>query len=577
MVRWTYLFPRLIIVALIALAMWVGSDPLIKSVIVHNLQNMTGAKIEIGQLRCSLPNQKIFVKDVAFADPRYPMKNLFQAEMAYVDLSQDRLLRREIVIEEGQASGVRFGAARTDPGILEGSPILAPEENLWKPKTFEPVEKIGLRWVDRLPPDDTEVITLNQLELVQTIQTTDQFWQEQLQARENEIAEIRKTTAQFIALAKTHLDNPLRPTFVDSDSKLDWITEHTKAVQNQLFDLQRSTETHRESLQLAHSRDFQRLKQSGKVTSFDSDSASELLLTKAQEDYVAEVIGWFHWFQSSIPAPVSFQAKHQRGSDLPLAGIKYGPDFLIRAIDLEGEGRFASRHFEFAGTAKDLTPTPGRHDLPATFELHAQGNQHLIMSCTLDRRNDQEIDKLTIICPDLELDGRMLGEENSMLVTLGPASRIQSDIQIQTINGQLTGELVFRHSNVSLHVDKLHDLAGGADTALRMNQGLAAVDQFQTRVTLSGTVEDYEYEFQSDLGSRFANAVNALLLEKGDHLITQQKQALDKMLSAQLKRIDEEYLPEIRRLTTKLDQESVEIASLRDALPKQSNRPKKMR
>jgi len=201
----------------------------------------------------------------------------------------------------------------------------------------------------------------------------------------------------------------------------------------------------------------------------------------------------------------------------------------------------------------------------------------LIVSCTLDRRNDQEIDKLKIVCPDLELDGRMLGEPNSMLVTLGPASRIQADIEIQTIDGQLSGELIFRHSNVSLHVDKLHELAGGADTALQMNQGLATVDQFQTRVTLSGTVDDYDYEFQSDLGSRFANAVNALLIQKGENMIAQQKQSLDKLLADHVAKIDNEILPEIRRLATKLNEESVQIASLRNAIPKQTDRPPKIR
>lgn len=579
MIRWTYLIPRLIIIALIALALWVGSDPLIQSVITRNLQNRTGAKVEIGQLRCSLSNQKIFLKNVAIADSRNPMTNLFQAEMAYLELSRDSLFRREIVIEHSQASGVRFGAPRTEVGTLDGFPMPEMDQQYqWKPKSFEPIENIGLRWVDRLPLDNADSVTLNQLELVQSIRSMDQFWREQLSARENEIAEIKTATARLSSLAESHLDNPLRPKLVNSESQLEWIVKESEAIRARLIELQSSAESKRTSLLTAHNRDVQKLRQSSRVTSFDSDSVSKLLLTKAEEDYIAEVIGWFHWFRAAIPDPVtSFQPKQYRGLDVPLAEIEQRPDFLIRSIDLEGEGRFANRHINFAGTALDLTPTPERHNLPASFELRAQGDQHLIVSCTLDRRNDQEIDKLKIVCPDLELDGRMLGEPNSMLVTLGPASRIQADIEIQTIDGQLSGELIFRHSNVSLHVDKLHELAGGADTALQMNQGLATVDQFQTRVTLSGTVDDYDYEFQSDLGSRFANAVNALLIQKGENMIAQQKQSLDKLLADHVAKIDNEILPEIRRLATKLNEESVQIASLRNAIPKQTDRPPKIR
>ena len=43
MTRWTYLIPRLIILSLIALALWVGSDPLVRHVLVKNLESTTGA------------------------------------------------------------------------------------------------------------------------------------------------------------------------------------------------------------------------------------------------------------------------------------------------------------------------------------------------------------------------------------------------------------------------------------------------------------------------------------------------------------------------------------------------------
>ena len=54
MTRWKYLIPRLIILSLIALAVWVGSDPLIRRVLVNNLESATGAKVEIGHLRTSV-------------------------------------------------------------------------------------------------------------------------------------------------------------------------------------------------------------------------------------------------------------------------------------------------------------------------------------------------------------------------------------------------------------------------------------------------------------------------------------------------------------------------------------------
>ena len=124
------------------------------------------------------------------------------------------------------------------------------------------------------------------------------------------------------------------------------------------------------------------------------------------------------------------------------------------------------------------------------------GNQHVVVKCEIDRRTKTPIDKLMIQCPDLVVDARTLGHAKSMLVSMGPASRVQAEIDIQITGEQLSGSLVFRHSNVSLHVDNLHDLAGGADTALRLNQDLVTVNKFKSEVQIAGTLSDFEFEFQ---------------------------------------------------------------------------------
>ena len=184
--------------------------------------------------------------------------------------------------------------------------------------------------------------------------------------------------------------------------------------------------------------------------------------------------------------------KSKRGLDLKIPLAKKTPGLLIKSIDIEGEGRFANRHTKFAGTAFNLSSHPHLLDQPASFELRAQGDQHVIVNCVLDRRSERSIDSLNIVCPDLEIrDSQILGEPNSLQVTMGPRSRIQGDIKIQAIDNQLSGEIIFRRSNVALHVDKLNSLAGGDDTALKINQGLSGLNQFESRIQISGTFEDY--------------------------------------------------------------------------------------
>lgn len=577
--RWAYIIPRLVIIGLIALAIWVGSDPLIRYAAIEKLQNATGAKVEIGQLRCSLANQKVFLKEVAIADPRSPMVNLLQAEMAYFKLDPKSLLNRQIVIESGQTTNLVFGAPRTDSGAIEGFPSqVKPLSPIWEPKQFEPIEQIGLHWIDQLQPIDAPVVTLDRMKVAQVLQQQQKFWKTELANQQTNVLAMQQLTAKLEATVVNHLDNPLRRKYVHAEADVDSLAQQTAAIKSRLAELRQLVASDLQALRQARQDDNEKLRQSFQVAQFDGNSVSKLLLTKLQEDQIGEILGWFHWFRSTAPNPDSdFQPKHKRGIDMQLKDVAPRPSFLVKSLELEGYGDFANRHINFAGSAFNLTSEPSKHSLPASFELRAQGDQHLIVSCTLDRRNEIPVDTLKITCPDLELPSRNLGEKSSMLVTLGPASRIQADIKLQATGDELSGDIVFRHSNVSLHVDQLHELAGGKDTALQMNHGLSSVNRFETTVKLSGTVDDYQYQFHSDLGDRFSGAVNTLLVEKSKKIIVQQQQKLESLLSAQTSHLNDDILVQIERLNQILNAESVKIANLKNDLPSNTERFGKIR
>ena len=164
-----------------------------------------------------------------------------------------------------------------------------------------------------------------------------------------------------------------------------------------------------------------------------------------------------------------------------------------------------------------------------------------------------------------------------MQVTMGPRSRIQADIKIHAVDDQLSGEIIFRHTNVALHVDKLNSLAGGDDAALKINQGLAGLNRFETKVLLSGSFDDYHYDLKSDLGARFSNAVSAVLSEKEQSAALNQRKTLDQLLETQLQKLDKEIGPQLEQLDALLQKEFTEIADLRNMLPKQDSRLPRIR
>jgi len=533
MMRFSYLIPRIIILALIALAIWVGSDPLIRRYVVHKMENSIGAQVEIGELRASLTKQKLFIKELAITDPRDPMRNLFQADMAYME---------------------------------------PPPNKTWQPKPVQSVEKIGLSWLDQLPVTTRIDVIDSKSLLVETVNQYQQFWATELETQKENILALRSKMASLQATAKkSEFDNPLRKPKFDSSHVVAEVEVSSNAIKARVAELQQALIVNRQAIQQAYNQDIEALQRPKQASRFDADSITKLLLTKSEEENINEILGWFNWFRESVPDPKSdFLPTSKRGVDVALPIGSQKPDFLIKSLDLEGEGRFANQHNTFAGTVYNLTPQPELLDEPTSFELRAQGEFHVIVKCSLDRRKNRSIDTLNLVCPDLELAAKQLGEPNSMLVTMGPESRIQADINLQVIDDQLSGTMIFRHSNVTLHVDKLNNLVGGENTALKMNQGLPSVNKFVSKITLSGTFDDYQYHLQSDLGTQFAQAVDAVIQDSNQRGVVERRTKLDALLKQQLSELDEKIEPEIERLIQSVNSEAYNVADLRSLLPNQN-------
>jgi len=122
MIRWSYLRPRLIVLAIVLGLFWFALDPLVRRGLVSLGQAVAGAKVEIGKVRTSVWRTEISLSDVQVADPGSPMENLFEARQVKLGLEGSSLLRRKLIVRDGVVSGIRLGTPRTTSGALEKRP-----------------------------------------------------------------------------------------------------------------------------------------------------------------------------------------------------------------------------------------------------------------------------------------------------------------------------------------------------------------------------------------------------------------------------------------------------------------------
>ena len=578
MIRLHYLVPRLIILTLLLALVWISADPLLKRAIVNSAESVTGAKVDVGQVQSSLFEGKVYISDLAITDPRDPMKNLLQADVAYLKLDPRRLLHKEMIVEHGHSKEVVFGSPRTVSGELDDRhyPAIV-QPKLPKVSVRNGVPINSQSWLDQFQLSSLSSAERD-LEIVQVASTVKEKWPPIFKAQLAKITIARKRLETLTNQADRHVVNPLPGRDLDRNKQkreeIQQLMEEIALARGELEQLAAAAELDRQQIADAGARDSQFLDSKIQISTVDSNSISQLLLQKQQQEYAADVMSWVLWFQNALPNPEEdFLPGKTRGTDIAFSGHTARPRFLVKTLDLNGQGSLGGQHFEFAGVAENLTNQPMLHSEPATFNLRAKGNHLLVVDCTLDRRQPEWRDRMVIKYPELDVPSQMLGDPQSLEVELAN-SRMQVDLDINVVDNQLHGTLNFSHSKCAMLVNKLHKIAGGDEVKLRMNQELLRIRQFQTTATLSGTLDNPIVRFESDLGSKLAMAMNQIRQAEGDQQTAELRQRLKTRFETELQEVDAMLNANFSELAQLVDGEANRVAELLDNLPQAERWPK---
>ena len=467
------------------------------------------------------------------------MQNLVQADMAYVQINRKNLIDRQFVIETGSTSKLRFGTPRTESGAIASlsKPFVTPPAIANDAVLRVEQQSVSKTWLDSFQPAPSK-LTPSKLETVAAVAEYKNKWPNVLGSYEKEIASIQdQLTTLSNSITEQDRTNPLRKRAVKNvEQQKQTLEFKLKQLSHRFEILTQQAKLDQAALRqvLAHDVETFDRPLKPRKRSIDTNTVSHLLLADSQADYVNEVIHWFRWFRNRVPDPgTDFSPKAKRGVDVLMPGIEPKPTFLIESLDLDGEGHIAGQHFNFVGTVNHLTNSPELHSEPVSFHLRAQGRNHLIVDCVLDRRSEESVDTLNVEFPSLDLPSQTLGNQETLAVAMGP-SQVRAEISLRVEGNQLSGELVFVHTDVLMHVSQVHELAGGEQTVRLINRDLAGVDKYQTYVQLSGTLEQPEFDFRSDLGDKFAASMNKVMARKVSQNQSVQMKDLSKRLSAEI-------------------------------------------
>ena len=560
MIRWKYVLPRLGLLAIVVLFINAMANPIARLLLIHSAQAVTGARVDIAKVDASFWRGKIKVTNLQCADRRDPMKNLIQLESGEFSMDTGRALHKQWVVEDAKLNLLQFGTPRTESGALAHSKSSGDSVGTSVVRVVrEQASQLGKQWLQQMEAHLPTLVHDN-LETVRLARELKVRWPAEFERHRARAMELKKRAESIQAMVQKRTDNPLRDLEIYQNAIMESqkIANEISAAQRELHQLTSRFQRDREALIAAEQRDRNRLSSIGSDFSLNSRSVNELLLGDEQARRVSEVVGWINWFRDSIPDTEDFQPQRARGFDVTFSRQ---PEFVFRNMEVGGEGIIGGKTIKFFGAAKNLSTAPRLMSEPVSIELRGQGDTHVHVIATIDRRTTQSVDTIRINCPLISVPGTTLGNAGSLLVAMGP-SNLSLLIDATVVDDQIKGQIQIRQKDVQMEVQQAASLAGGQLLVQSLNQQIAAMDGFSVTVDLSGTVDAPRMDLHSDLGQQIADMMGSAFRENIASATINNTAELQGILDRQLSSLDQLFDLNSNELLGLLTNEVTAIANL---------------
>jgi len=568
MIRWSYLVPRLILLAAAVALVWLGLDPLLRWMLISLGQGVSRAKVDIGQVSTRLATTEVSLRDIQVADASDPTRNLFEAEELALGFERDSLLKRKFVVREARITGLRFGTERTTPGTLQRRSLLdlLPDDLAEHLDPGQLVE-FGRTWLERfavlLKRNVTEEV--EQLQSVKLARELSVRWPADLACMEARADEMKARADRLRKLAASGSDDLVK-NLQNAEkilTEVDSLLKDIAALGSEVERLRDQATGDSRRIVAAKDEDIRHLREQFRLDDLESGGLSDYLLGRELNQRIETAARWIRWVRQHVPGKAqSAGAARARGVDVALPGLPPEPDFLIRSLTLEGEGQSEGKRFEFRGTAQGITSQPAVYGQPAVFHLEIRGPVATQIEAVLDRSQKVARDYFTVECPALAQPKRLLGKPDQVAVTVSPGNARLS-LRLEVAGEEVSGRLSLRQEPIELRAE-LAAAYGGQEMANRLQDALREVHMLDVTAELSGTLERPAWKLRSTLGDQLAQAFQRLLSSELEARREEVAQLIQSKVAEEMGRFEQTFAAKQQALLAKLQQSGVDVQQLRE-------------
>jgi uncharacterized protein (TIGR03545 family) len=531
MIRWKGVIPLVLAIALFVIGYILFAEPIVRDTMEEAASKMLGTHVEIDELKLHETRPAVTLAGIRIADPFDRMKNLIEASRIELELEQEPLLERKIVIKQLSIDGVQVGTRRTTPAP-PAPPSGFASQALGAVRAWR--EQFDVPLLSLTPIDTIRSIVVNP-EQLQTVQRALRLKTEADSVRTavtdafNNLR-IRETIDSARAVAeRLEGANPLRLGISGTRQAISDVRrtlDELQAARQRVEDLERNTKAGLallrggvEQIDDAREADFAFARGLLKLPTFAAPDIGNAVFGDVTIDRFQQLVYWSELAQDYIPPGLDPRRKpgperaRASGTTVRFVRPQSYPEFLLRRGDIDitigGDG-IASGLYELAvanfTTAPEVLGQPMRFALARTggssgITLNAGGVINHLKGAL---RDSVTVSAAGLPLPSFDLPGLPLR------VDLG---RGVSRLTFARDGDQIRGDWLVRTSTVAWAPDaeQQRQLNRLEDLAVRVITGL---EDIELSASVSGTLRDPAISVRSNLDRILADRVREVLGEE---------------------------------------------------------------
>ncbi len=518
--RWSYIISRVVVVAVIWLAVFFGLDPLIKWGMRKTGESITGAKVDIGKVKTKFFPPSMTIEKLAAASKSDPWTNMVEFNNLSMSIEGRPLFEKAVIVREASLSGLRFNTKRSTSGKLPFVPPSAMGKKFaeWTSSgkgfamdRFSSIKTDAIKDI-KVAPDSLESVKLANELKAQYAAEADAWktrlegmkFQERAKGLEERFRQLEKEsdTLKQIQMGQALLK--------DADALKNDIAKTKDEVTASLD----KAKGYAAKIEEAKKRDTAAIKDKMHLPDMDPKAISVYLLGPQTGGMLEKYLGYYEKSRKYIPAGSKagkIETPARKGTVVHFPKEKSYPKFAIRKMAVTGVLDIGDKNLDYSGVITGITNQPAVYGQPIRAAVDAQwGERRLNLQAVMDHVTETPKDSLSAKLSGWALADMKAGDPASLEVkSSGGTGAVDADFAVT--GDQLDGKIKLTATGIGLTAA----IGGGGDAVAfaqkAVSQSLAGIKTADASIGVSGTLSKPSLDIDSSIGSAFSKGIKAAL------------------------------------------------------------------